>query len=196
VVHSSSQDQRQQQQLEREIRASATTLAATVPAAARQEYCCQADAEAAAAKLRALQSAYHGVAVAVKARPTQGPGRPSSQQPRVVKALRESLQGTRHEQAESMARKRQETGCFVLLTHVPTAGEMAHTAGDVLQAYKEQHGLAQNSGFLQAPLLVQSVFLQKPERIEALGLGRWLALLLWRLGERTLRVPVETTGQP
>jgi hypothetical protein len=95
-----------------------------------------------------------------------------------------------------MARKRQETGCFVLLTHVPTAGEMAHTAGDVLQAYKEQHGLAQTSGFLQAPLLVQSVFLQKPERIEALGLGLWLALLLWRLGERTLRVPVETTGQP
>jgi transposase len=196
VVHSSSQDQRRQQHLEREIRASSATLAATVHAAARQEYFCQADAEAAAAKLRALQSAYHWVEVEVKERPTYGPGRPSSKQPRVVKALRYSLQVTLHEQSESIARKRQETGCFVLLTNVPTAGEMAHTAGDVLQAYKEQHGIEHNYGFLQDPLIVNSVFLKKPERIEALGLVLLLALLLWRLVERTLRVHVETTGNP
>jgi transposase len=196
VVHSSSQDQRRQQHLEREIRASSATLAATVHAAVRQEYFCQADAEAAAAKLRALQSAYHWVEVEVKERPTYGPGRPSSKQPRVVKALRYSLQVTLHEQSESIARKRQETGCFVLLTNVPTAGEMAHTAGDVLQAYKEQHGIEQNYGFLKDPLIVNSVFLKKPERIEALGLVLLLALLLWRLVERTLRVHVETTGNP
>jgi transposase len=196
VVHSSSQDQRRQQHLEREIRASSATLAATVHAAARQEYFCQADAEAAAAKLRALQSAYHWVEVEVKERPTYGPGRPSSKQPRVVKALRYSLQVTLHEQSESIARKRQETGCFVLLTNVPTAGEMAHPAGDVLQAYKEQHGIEQNYGSLKDPLIVNSVFLKKPERIEALGLVLLLALLLWRLVERTLRVHVETTGNP
>jgi transposase len=196
VVHSSSQDQRRQQHLEREIRASSATLAATVHAADRQEYFCQADAEAAAAQLRALQSAYHGVEVEVTERSTYGPGRPSSKQPRVVKALRYSLQVTLHEQSESIARKRQATGCFVLLTNVPTAGEMAHTAGDVLQAYKEQHGIEQNYGFLKDPLIVNSLFLKKPERIEALGLVLLLALLLWRLVERTLRVHVETTGNP
>jgi len=196
VVHSSSQDQRRQQHLEREIQASYATLEATVHAAARQEYFCQADAEAAAAKLRALQSAYHGVDVAVKERPTYGPGRPSSKQPRVVKALRYSLQVTLHERSESIARKMQETGCFVLLTNVPTVGEMAHRAGDILRAYKEQHGIEQNYGFLKDPLIVNSLFLKKPERIEALGLMLLLALLLWRLVERTLRVHVETTGKP
>jgi transposase len=196
VVHSSSQDQRRQQHLEREIQASYATLEATVHAAARQEYFCQADAEAAAAKLRALQSAYHGVDVAVKERPTYGPGRPSSKQPRVVKALRYSLQVTLHERSESIARKMQETGCFVLLTNVPTVGEMAHRAGDILRAYKEQHGIEQNYGFLKDPLIVNSLFLKKPERIEALGLVLLLALLLWRLVERTLRVHVETTGKP
>ena len=196
VVHSSSQDQRRQQHLEREIRASYAMLEATVHAAARQEYFCQADAEAAAAKLRALQSAYHGVDVAVKERPTYGPGRPSSKQPRVVKALRYNLQVALHERAEVIARKTQETGCFVLLTNVPTTGEMAHRAGDVLRAYKEQHGIEQNYGFLKDPLIVNSLFLKKPERIEALGLVLLLALLLWRLVERTLRVHVETTGQP
>src|SRR5919108_2225013 len=88
VVHSSSQDQRRQQHLEREIQASHATLKAAVCEAARQEYFCHADAEAAAAQLRALPSAYHGVEVEVQERPKYGPGRPSSTQPRVGKALR------------------------------------------------------------------------------------------------------------
>ena len=54
----------------------------------------------------------------------------------------------------------------------------------------------QNYGFLKDPLIVNSLFLKKPERIEALGLVLLLALLLWRLVERSLRVHVETTGQP
>jgi transposase len=82
----------------------------------------------------------------------------------------------------------------VLLTNVPRAGETAHRAGDVLRAYKEQHSIEQNFGFLKDPLIVNSLFLKKPERIEALGLVLWLELLLWRLMERSLRNHVETTG--
>ena len=164
--------------------------------AIHQEYFCHADAEAAAAKLRALQSAYHGVQVEVEERPQYGPGRPSRTQPRRVKAWRYGLQVTLHERSEVIARKTQETGCFVLLTNVPTVGEMAHTARNVLRAYKEQHGIEQNFGFLKDPLIVNSLFLKKPERIEALGLVLLLALLLWRLVERTLRVHVETTETP
>src|SRR5215510_15543049 len=123
-----------------------------------------------------------------------GPGRPSRTQPRTVKAVRYGLQVTLHERSEVIACKLQETGCFVLLTNVPTAGEMAHTARDVLRAYKEQHGIEQNCGFLKAPLIVNSLFLKKPERIEALGLVCLLALLIWRLMERSLRHHVETTG--
>jgi len=196
VVHSSSQDQRRQQHLQRAIQASYATLEATVREATHQEYFCHADAEAAAAKLRALQSAYHGVEVRVEERPKYGPGRPSHTQPRKVKALRYGLQVTLHERSEVIARKTHETACFVLLTNVPTAGEMAHRAGDVLRAYKAQHGIEQNFGFLKDPLIVNSLFLKKPERIEALGLVLLLALLLWRLVERTLRVHVETTETP
>jgi hypothetical protein len=114
----------------------------------------------------------------------------------VVKALRYGLQVTLPERAEVMACKTQEAGCVVLRTNGPTAGEMAHRAGDGLRAYKEPHGIEQHYGFLKAPLIVNSVFLKKTERMEALGLGLWLALRRWRLGERTLRVPVETTRQP
>jgi transposase len=196
VVRSSSRDQRRQKHLARELQASYATLAATVREATQQEYFCYADAETAAAKLRAQQSAYHEVEVMVEAHPKYGPGRPSQKQPRVIKALRYGLQVTLRERAAVIARKTQETGCFVLLTHVPTAGAMAHRAGDVLRAYKAQHGIEQNFSFLKDPLIVKSLFLKKPERIEALGLVLLLALLLWRLVERTLRVHVETTETP
>jgi transposase len=182
--------------LQQDIQASYATLEATVREAIHQEYFCHADAEAAAATLRALQSAYHGVQVEVEERPQYGPGRPSRTQPRRVKAWRYGLQVTLHERSDVIARKTQETGCFVLLTNVPTVGEMAHTARNVLRAYKEQHGIEQNFGFLKDPLIVNSLFLKKPERIEALGLVLLLALLLWRLVERTLRVHVETTETP
>ena len=194
VVHSSAQDQRRQQRLARDLEASLRTLETTVGEAAKQEYFCHADAEAAAAKLRALQSAYHQVAVVVEERPKYGRGRPSHQQPRVIKALRYGLRVTLPARSAVIARKTQETGCFVLLTNVPTAGEMAHRAGDVLRAYKEQHGIEQNFGFLKDPLIVNSLFLKKPERIEALGLVLLLALLIWRLMERSLRLHVEMTG--
>src|ERR671925_416521 len=194
VVHSSNQDQRRQKALARERQASYTALEATVREAAHQEYFCRADAEAAAAKLRAPQSAYHGVAVMVEEHPKYGPGRPSQTQPREVKAVRYGLKATLYERAEVIARKVQELGCFVLLTNVRTAGEKAHSAGEVLRAYKEQHGVEQNFAFLKDPIIVNSLFLKKPERIEALGLVLLLALLLWRLVERALRLHVETTG--
>jgi len=71
---------------------------------------------------------------------------------------------------------------------------MAHQAREVLRAYKEQQGIEQPFAFLQAPLIVHRLFLKKPERIEAVGVGVWRALLLWRLVERALRVQGETTG--
>ena len=194
VVHSSSQDQRRQKRLEREIQTSCATCEATLREATQQEYFCQADAEAAAAKLRGLPSAYHEVEVRVEERPKYGPGRPRQKQPRVVRTLRYGLQATVRERPEVIARKTQETGCFVLLSNVPTEGEMAHSAGAVLRAYKEQHGVEQNFAFLKDPVIVNSLFLKKPERIEALGLVLLLALLLWRLVERALRLHVETTG--
>jgi transposase len=49
---------------------------------------------------------------------------------------------------------------------------------------------------LKDPLIVNSLFLEKPERIEALGMVVLLTLLLWRLMERSLRQYVEGSGTP
>ena len=197
VVHSSSQDQRRQQRLARELQASADD--------AGRRSCARRPGRSISVtrmprplrrRLRASQSPYHHVEVRVEERPKYGRGRPSQHTPRAVKALRYGLQVHPARTRGGHRPQGQEAGCFVLLTNVPTEGEMAHRAGDVLRAYKEQHGIEQNFGFLKDPLIVNSLFLKKPERIEALGLVLLLALLLWRLVERSLRVHVETTGTP
>jgi transposase len=62
--------------------------------------------------------------------------------------------------------------------------------------YKDQHGTEHNYGFLKDPVIVNSLFLKKEERIEALGLVLLLALLIWRLMERAMRRYVDTTSTP
>jgi transposase len=196
VVHSSAQDKRRQQRLERDIQASQSTIQTATRIAEQQEYFCRADAEAAAVKLRAVPAAYHRVDVTVEERPVYGRGRPSSHKPRPVQAIRYRLKTTISPQTERIVRRAEEAGCFVLLTNVPMVGDLAHSARDILTGYKEQHGTEQNYGFLKDPVIVNSLFLKKPERIEALGRVLLLALLLWRLMERAMRTHVDITHTP
>jgi len=60
-------------------------------------------------------------------------------------------------------------GCFVLLTNVPMAGTLAHSAREIRTVDKEPHGTEQNYGFLKDPVIVKSLFLKKPARLEAWG---------------------------
>lgn len=196
VMHSSAQDKRRQQRLAREIQASYSTIQTAARTAEQQAYFCRADAEAAAAKLRAMPTAYHLMDVAVEEQPLYGRGRPSLHKPRTVKAMRYRLKPTVRAHTERIAHMEEEAGCFVLLTNVPTTGDLAHSARDILTGYKDQHGTEQNYGFLKDPVLVNSLFLKKPERIEALGLVLLLALLIWRLMERAMRTYVDTTSTP
>jgi len=196
VVHSSTQDKRRQQRLARDLQASQSTMQTIVRTAEQQEYFCRADADGAAAQLCAVHTPYHLVDVTVEERPVYGRGRPSSHKPRPVKAMRYRLKTTIRPHTERIGRLEEEAGCFVLLTNVPTVGDLAHGARELLTVYKEQHGTEQNYGFLKDPVIVNSLFLKKPERIEALGLVLLLSLLLWRLMERQMRAHVESTGRP
>ena len=196
VVHSSSNDKRRQKRLEREQKASLKEVLQVVKQQSPQEYACEADAQAAAQRLRDSRWGYHRLAVEVEQRPTYGKGRPPKDRPRPVKELRYGLRVSIQQREKVLERKRMSAGCFVLLTSVPTDGELGHAGVQVLQAYKEQHGLEQNYGFLKDPVIINSLYLKRPERLEALGLVLLLALLIWRLMERTMRAHVNEQHSP
>ena len=196
VVHSSAQDKRRQQRLARDPQASSSTIQSAARTAEQHVYFCHADADAAAAQLRAVHAASHGLEGTVEAQPVYGRDGPSADKPRPLTAMRYRLKTSMRTQTEPLARLEAEAGCVVLLTNGPPAGDLAHSARDILTVSRDQHGTEQNYGCLKDPVMVHSLCLQKPDRIEALGLILWLALLLWRLMERAMRTYVDTTSTP
>jgi hypothetical protein len=91
------------------------------------------------------------------------------------------------EDRPALGRRREQAGCFVLLTNLHPDGERAYSAEQVLRSYKQQYGIEQNFGFLKDEAIVNSIFLKTPARIETLGLILLLALLVWRLIEQQMR---------
>jgi hypothetical protein len=87
-----------------------------------------------------------------------------------------------------MDRREAETGCFLMLTNVPAEGEDACSGEAILCACKDQHGVERNFSFLKEPLIVNDLFLKKPERIEVLGMVLLIVLLIWNLMERNMRL--------
>ena len=93
----------------------------------------------------------------------------------------------------------------MLITNEPEESSGGLSSKELLRAYHDQHSVEQNFGFLKDPVIVNALFLKSPRRIEALGLILGLALMIWRLMERTTRSlskgatprwSVGTTGRP
>jgi len=187
VVHSDANDRRRQKKLDRGLTASLKTAEERLSKVAKTEYFCPEDAEAAAEKLRGDTSRYHHVECAVVEKVTYAWGRPPKNGERRVAKIRYVLEGRVLEREDEVERVREAAGCFVLLTDVPTEGEMAHTPEDALAAYKEQHGIERDFGFLKDPLIVNDIFLKRPDRIEVLGFILLLSLLTWNLMEHVMR---------
>jgi len=127
---------------------------------------------------------FHRLEWEIVAQPVYAAGRPRHDGTRPIKATRYVLSGTIVPEAATIARLEQEAGCFVLLTSRSVA---ALSSAEALKLYKDQHYIEQNFAFLKDPVIINAIFLKKPERIEALGLIFVLALMIWRLIERTMR---------
>jgi transposase len=194
VVHSSAHDQRRQKRLERELNASQQRLQRAQNSLQKQAFFCQADAEAAAAKARQSRTPYHFLEVEVEQRPQYARGRPKKDATKCVRAMHYGLVVQVLEDRPALERRREQAGCFVLLTNLPTDGERAYSAEQVLRSYKQQYAIEQNFGFLKDEAIVNSIFLKTPARIEALGLILLLALLVWRLIEQQMRQHLEHTN--
>ncbi len=191
VVHSSAHDKRRTNRMDREIKASKKLVSKLISQEVKQEFYCRADAEAAASRLQESETELHGVSVTVEEKVNYARGRPPKNGIRKVASVRYILKAQAEEKTEEIEKKRDQAGCFVLLTNVPRQGDMSETGTELLYAYKEQYGIERNFSFLKDPLIVNGLFLKKPERIEVLGAILLMALLIWNLIEHCLRQHVK-----
>ena len=194
VVHSDAHDKRRQKKLERRLRESRESAERALKRASKVECFCREDAETAAEKLRSEKTLYHSCQCTVTEKVTYARGRPPKSGARKVSRVRYVLTGEVVEQSEEVARIREASGCFVLLTNTSTEGEMAHSPTAVLMAYKEQQGIERNFGFLKDPLIVNDIFLKRPDRIEVLGFILLTSLLVWNLMEHVMRQHLKRTA--
>jgi transposase len=89
----------------------------------------------------------------------------------------------------AIERANQDSAAYIIATNV-SRNELSDEL--VLQKYKEQQKVERGFRFLKDPLFfVSSLFLKKPERIEALLMVMSLALLVYSIAERMLRKSME-----
>jgi transposase len=185
VVHSSSHDRRRQKKLEKAIVTSQKELAKRL-SKLEAVYYCEADAESASKKSKALSTKLHKVVPRIDPFEVRKPGRPPINAPAsTTKKYRltwDIIQDTK-----AIEREKQKAGCFVLLSNIPIDSENSMDSRELLLTYKGQYGVESNFGFLKDPLVVNDIFLKKPHRIDTLGMVLIIALLVWRLMERTAR---------
>ncbi len=195
VVHSSAHDRRRQKRLDREVEAEHASWSQKLAQIEKTFYYCMADTQAAMSSLQKETLRFHDIQLSIEEKPLYARGRPKADGTRTVKQMRYAITGALRQKPEAIDTIREQAGCFVLITNVPVEGppnsDIPYDGKKVLQAYKDQNGIEHNFSFLKDPVVINSVFLKKPERIEALGLVLVIALLLWRLIEFNMRTHLE-----
>lgn len=192
VIHSSSHDKRRQKKYDKLVASSEKSLADAlkkIPSI----YACEPDARRAAAQAEKLSDRLHNVCVSICPEEVRKRGRPPKNATAPTRTRYKLVWEVTEDQA-AVARLRELAGCFVLLSNVPLEGEGAIDGGGLLRTYKGQYGVESDFAFLKDPLVVNDVFLKTPSRIDALGRVFIIALMVWRLMERSMRNYVENTG--
>ncbi|MBF8190135.1 IS1634 family transposase [Nonomuraea sp. K274] len=102
---------------------------------------------------------------------------------------------TWHYDQQAIAHEAATDGWYALLTTVPATGDTALDAPGILLAYKGQEASERRYGNLKGPLAVAPLFLATNRRIAALITVICLALLIFALIERAVRLLAGPTGK-
>jgi len=80
-----------------------------------------------------------------------------------------------------------------MITNVPAAGDTSLDSAGVLRTYKGQYSIESDFAFLKDPLIVNDLFLKTPSCIDALGMILIIALMVWRIIERSMLLYLKQT---
>ena len=192
VIHSSSHDKRRQKRYDKLLANSGKSIRDALKKIP-EIFACEPDAKRAAQQVEALSGRFHNVCVSICPVQVRKRGRPPNNGPAPTSTKYQLVWDVREDVA-AVARLRELAGCFVLLSNVPVKGEAAMDAVALLRTYKGQYGVESDFAFLKDPLIVNDIFLKKPSRIDALGMVLIIALMVWRLMERSMRAYLKNTG--
>jgi transposase len=195
VVYRSAQlEKRKEKALERDLVAEREELEAEAGRVTRHPFICREDAESQArAFVKVHADAFHAIEWEIVEEVVRdkrsGPGRPRrDEEPTYHTDYRLHLRvGARKD--EAIRQERERRSAFVLVT---TMSREQADARELLMEYKQQGSIERRFAFMKDPEVVDSFFVKKPERVEALGYVLLMVCLLFSVLERRVR----QTGRP
>ncbi|ABA20307.1 transposase, IS4 family [Trichormus variabilis ATCC 29413] len=185
VVESEARTESDLKQLEKRLIKQLEQAQSQLRQLSQQEFACAADALQ-AAKCFETQQRFHQLAhlEVIEHKRHAKSGRPRKDaQPR---QSHYQIRATVVANEVAIATEKQRAGRFILATNVLDTYQLSND--DLLQEYKAQQSTERGFRFLKDPLFfTSSVFLNSPQRVAALAMVMGLCLLVYSLGQRTLR---------
>jgi len=90
--------------------------------------------------------------------------------------------------------EKRKCGRFIIATNVMDEGELS--AEEMLKQYKNQQSCERGFRFLKDPfLLIKSVYVKSPKRVEVMGILMGLCLLVYNIGQRMIRQELNKRGE-
>jgi len=193
VVYSPVAAEREEKTLQRRFDKEEKTVQTAWRKLAGQRFNCEEDAKAALATVQKKWKYHQAIAEPVPQTGYPGPGRPAAGATPDVIGYQLEGQVVRSEEAVEQARR--SLGRFILATNETDLERLSPEA--MLSQYKAQAvSVERGFRFLKDPLFfADSLFLKNPGRIMALIMIMVLALLVYALAERKLRLQLAETGE-
>lgn len=197
VVQSSALEERKEKTLLRRIKMQKDELEKEARDLAKKDFACEPDAKSAMddlmAKASVLGFSVQGNTLKEETASYSHKGRPrKGEQPTVTVSYHAScIIGDIRDEFYEELKKKEST--FVLIASVKDR-EKYNELG-VLLEYKHQSSIETKFRFIKSPVYLGPVFLEKPERVEALGYVFMLVLLVASYLEYRVRKGLKKTGQ-
>jgi len=197
VVRSSSLKEQAENRIEQDLDSTEEDLMDAVDQLGDRSFACEEDARDAAAEWLADHDQHcfeikTDVVETEEKKSRDSPGRPPKEWDPYKTVYQITVTVQRDE--EAIKTRKQRKSCFVLITTLTDTDEWS--GADILELYKDQQTVERRFPVLKDPKRVGPVFLNRPDRVQALGYVLILALLVYSLIEQRVRRALATAEEP
>lgn len=190
VIESELRKQASIKQIDKQVNKQEERAKVSLRKLSRQKFACKADAETAIKKLSDTWQ-YHQITEIECPEKSLKKSKKLLKEASKIDKIEYQIIAKIETRPEIISAEKIKAGRFILATNILDKEEI--TKEQILEEYKEQQSNERGFRFLKDPLFfTSSVFVKKPERVEAIAMIMGLSLLVYNLAQRKLRQELES----
>ena len=192
VIESDLRKQASIKQIDKQVNKQESSAQAALRKLSRQKFACVADAETAIKNLSDTWK-YHQITEIECQEKSHKKQKTPAKKASNIDTIAYQIIGKIETRSEIISAEKIKAGRFILATNILDKNEI--TNQQILEEYKDQQSNERGFRFLKDPLFfTSSVFVKKPERVEAIAMIMGVCLLVYNLAQRKLRQELESAN--